>query len=384
MRRLLKPSLDWLLVFLPVTLAVEVLAPRQHILLFFSAAAAIVPLAGWLGRATEHLAERAGAGVGALLNATFGNAAELIIGLLALHKGLRGVVKASLTGSIIGNVLLVLGAAALAGGLRFHHQRFNRSGARSQATMLILAAIALIMPAAYHHLNGLKGRPLEGRMSLAISIVLLAVYACSLVFSLRTHKQLFDGGATSGEGEEKKGEKGKARGGALAPLPPASPTSPTPPAWSLGRSLGVLAGSTALVAWMSEILVGAVGETAKELGMTELFIGVFVVAIVGNAAEHSTAILMARANKMEIALGIAVGSSVQIALLVAPVLVIASYFLGSAPMDLVFTPAEVLSVGLSVILAAQIAGDGESNWLEGVQLLAVYVILAIVFFFIPG
>ncbi len=156
------------------------------------------------------------------------------------------------------------------------------------------------------------------------------------------------------------------------------------PAWSLGRALGVLAGSTALVAWMSEILVGAVGETAKELGMTELFIGVFVVAIVGNAAEHSTAVLMARANKMEIALGIAVGSSVQIALLVAPVLVIASYFLGPAPMDLVFTPAEVLSVGLSVVLAAQIAGDGESNWLEGVQLLAVYVILAIVFFFIPG
>jgi len=379
MRRLLKPSLDWLLVFLPVTLAVEVLAPRQHILLFFSAAVAIIPLAGWLGRATEHLAERAGAGVGALLNATFGNAAELIIGLLALHKGLRGVVKASLTGSIIGNVLLVLGAAALAGGLRFHHQRFNRSGARSQATMLILAAIALIMPAAYHHLNGLRGRPLEGRMSLAISIVLLIVYACSLVFSLRTHKQLFDGGATSGEREEGKGEKGKGHG-ALAPTPLTSPT----PAWSLGRSLGVLAGSTALVAWMSEILVGAVGETAKELGMTELFIGVFVVAIVGNAAEHSTAILMARANKMEIALGIAVGSSVQIALLVAPVLVIASYFLGPAPMDLVFTPAEVLSVGLSVVLAAQIAGDGESNWLEGVQLLAVYVILAIVFFFIPG
>jgi Ca2+:H+ antiporter len=371
MRRFLKPSLDWLLVFVPVTLAVEHFAPGQHILIFFSAAAAIIPLAGWLGRATEHLAERAGAGVGALLNATFGNAAELIIGLLALHHGLRGVVKASLTGSIIGNVLLVLGAAALAGGLRFHHQRFNRSGARSQATMLILAAIALIMPAAYDHLVGLRGRSLEGRLSLGISIVLLAVYACSLVFSLRTHKQLFDGGGTSGEEEEGKHE-GKAHGeGAL-------------PVWSVGRSLAVLAGSTALVAWMSEVLVGAVGETAKELGMTELFIGVFVVAIVGNAAEHSTAVLMARSNKMELALGIAVGSSVQIALLVAPVLVIASYFLGPAPMDLVFTPAEVISVGLSVLLASQIAGDGESNWLEGVQLLAVYVILAIVFFFIPG
>jgi len=208
-------------------------------------------------------------------------------------------------------------------------------------------------------------------MSLDISMVLLAVYALSLVFSLRTHKQLFDGGS-AGEGEEGEGERGKAHAAAAEP------------AWSVGRSLGVLAGSTALVAWMSEVLVGAVGETAKELGMTELFIGVFVVAIVGNAAEHSTAILMARANKMEIALGIAVGSSVQIALLIAPVLVIASYFVGPAPIDLVFTPAEVLSVGLSVILASQIAGDGESNWLEGVQLLAVYVILAIVFFFIPG
>jgi Ca2+:H+ antiporter len=368
MRRRLKPSLDWLLVFLPVAVAVDVLAPQQHVVVFFSAAAAIVPLAGWLGRATERLAERAGAGVGALLNATFGNAAELIIGLMALRHGLRGVVKASLTGSILGNVLLVLGAAALAGGLRFHHQRFNRAGARSQATMLILAAIALIMPAAYHHLTGLRGRALEGKMSLALSIVLLIVYALSLVFSLRTHKQLFDGETSSGE--EPKGAK--------------KASEPAAPSWSLGRSLAVLAGSTALVAWMSEILVGAVGETAKSLGMTELFIGLFVVAIVGNAAEHSTAVLMARANKMELALGIAVGSSVQIALLVAPVLVIASYFLGPAPMDLVFTPAEVLSVGLAVVLASQIAGDGESNWLEGVQLLAVYLILAIVFFFIPG
>jgi Ca2+:H+ antiporter len=371
MRRLLRPSLDWLLVFVPVALALKYLAPQWHIAVFFSAAVAIIPLAGWLGRATEQLAERAGAGVGGLLNATFGNAAELIIGLMALSRGLRGVVKASLTGSILGNVLLVLGAAALAGGLRFHHQRFNRSGARSQATMLILAAIALIMPAAYDHLVDFRGRRLEGRMSLAISIVLLVVYICSLVFSLRTHKQLFDGKAAAEDEEDEKDQKGRSH-------------EREGPAWSLGRSLGVLAGSTALVAWMSEVLVGAVGETAKELGMTELFIGVFVVAIVGNAAEHSTAVLMARANKMELALGIAVGSSVQIALLVAPVLVIASYFLGPAPMDLVFTPAEVLSVGLAVVLASQIAGDGESNWLEGVQLLAVYVILAIVFFFIPG
>ncbi|HZF09936.1 MAG TPA: calcium/proton exchanger [Thermoanaerobaculia bacterium] len=368
MRRFLRPSLDWLLVFVPVALALESLAPQYHIAVFFCAAAGIIPLAGWLGRATEHLAERAGAGVGALLNATFGNAAELIIGLVALKKGLRGVVKASLTGSILGNVLLVLGAAALAGGLRFHHQRFNRAGARSQSTMLILAAIALTMPAAYHHVAGLRGRPLEGSLSLAISIVLLAVYACSLVFSLRTHKQLFDGGSAPAEEE---GEK---------PAHEAAAAS----SWSLGRSLGVLAGSTALVAWMSEVLVGAVGETASELGMTELFIGVFVVAIVGNAAEHSTAVMAARANKMELALGIAVGSSVQIALLVAPVLVIASHFIGPAPMDLVFSPSEVISVGFSVLLASQIAGDGESNWLEGVQLLAVYAILAIVFYFIPA
>jgi len=369
MRRLLRPSLDWLLVFVPVALALEYLAPRYHIAVFFCAAAGIIPLAGWLGRATEHLAERAGAGVGALLNATFGNAAELIIGLVALKKGLRGVVKASLTGSILGNILLVLGAAALAGGLRFHHQRFNRAGARSQSTMLILAAIALTMPAAFHHVTGRRGLPLEGPLSLAISIVLLLVYACSLLFSLRTHKQLFDGGsAAAGEDEREK--------------PAHAAEAET--SWSLGLALGVLAGSTALVAWMSEVLVGAVGETASELGMTELFIGVFVVAIVGNAAEHSTAVMAARANKMELALGIAVGSSVQIALLIAPVLVIASHFIGPAPLDLVFTPSEVISVGLSVLLAAQIAGDGESNWLEGVQLLAVYAILAIVFYFIPA
>jgi Ca2+:H+ antiporter len=363
MRRFLRPSLDWLLLFLPVALAGHYLAPGAHLLVFFSAGLAIIPLAGWLGKATEQLAERAGAAVGGLLNATFGNAAELIIGIMALRQGLRGVVKASLTGSILGNILLVLGASALAGGLRYENQRFNRAGARSQATMLILAAIALIMPAAFHHLVGPKGWLLEGRLSIGISIVLLLTYAASLLFSLRTHKQLFDGTAEASEEE---------------PRPHAGPS------WSLGRALGVLAGATALVAWMSEVLVGAVTETAKDLGMTELFIGVVVVAIVGNAAEHSTAVLMARANRMELALGIAVGSSVQVALLVAPVLVLLSHVMGPAPLDLAFSPAEVLSVGLAVILASQIAGDGETNWLEGVQLLAVYVILAIVFYFLPA
>jgi Ca2+:H+ antiporter len=364
----LRPSLNWLLVFVPVALILEIVAPGQHVLVFFSAAAGIVPLAGWLGRATEQLAERAGQGVGGLLNATFGNAAELIIGIMALRHGLTGVVQASLTGSILGNILLVLGAAALAGGMRFEHQRFNRAGARSQATMLILAAIALIMPAAFHHLAGRRGVRLEGRLSIGIALVLLATYALSLVFSLRTHKQLFDG-------EEQRHPQ---------PDPHASSGQEQEPAWSTGRAVGVLAGATALVAWMSEVLVGAVGETAKDLGMSELFIGIVVVAIVGNAAEHSTAVLVARAGKMDLALGIALGSSVQIALLVAPVLVILSRFVGPQPMDLVFTPAEVLSVGLAVILAAQIAGDGESNWLEGVQLLAVYLILGIVFYFIPA
>ncbi|MCS7026401.1 MAG: calcium/proton exchanger [Bryobacteraceae bacterium] len=359
MKNLLKPSLNWLLVFVPLAGWLEHSSPGAHAAIFLTACLGIIPLAGWLGHATEHLAARAGEAVGGLLNATFGNAAELIIALIALRKGLYGVVKASLTGSIVGNVLLVLGAACLAGGVKFSVLRFNAAGARSQASLLMLSAIALIMPAAFHYLGGAQALEKEAGLSLEIAIVLLVTYLASLLFTLRTHKSFFQSAAEIEEVD----------------------TAHEP--WGIKKSLLVLMVSTALVAWMSEVLVGSVEQAAHSFGMTSVFVGVIVVAIVGNAAEHSTAILVAMKNRMDLALGIAIGSSIQIALFVAPLLVIASYFVGPRPMDLVFTPAEVVAVVLSVAVTAQIAGDGESHWLEGVLLLAVYLILGIVFYFLP-
>lgn len=355
-----KPSMSWLLVFLPVVLALELSHAQSPVAVFVCSCLAIVPLAGWLGKATEHLAERTGEGVGGLLNATFGNAAELIIALVALQKGYYGIVKASLTGSILGNILLVLGASCLAGGLKHKDLRFNAAGARMMSGMLSLAAIALVMPASFHYLVHPIAR-VENDLSLEISVVLLICYALSLVFSLHTHKQLFVGTAAEAAKVEDAGHE----------------------RWPLGKSLGVLGASTALIAWVSEILVGSISEAARSFGMTSVFVGVIVVAIIGNAAEHSTAVLMARKNRMDLALGIAIGSSIQVALFVAPLLVFASYWLGPTPMDLVFTPAEVIAIVLAVAITGQIASDGESNWLEGVQLLAVYLILALIFFSLP-
>ena len=347
----------WLLVFVPAAIGLELLRPDAHAAIFVVACLAVIPLAGWMGNATEELARHTGDGVGGLLNATFGNAAELIIAVVALQKGLYPVVKASITGSILGNILLVLGAAMLAGGVRHKVQRFNITAARAQSTLLTLAAIALVMPAAFHHLAGPGAVELEHGVSLIISGVLLVAYALHLVFSLGTHKQLFEGGGAGEEPEEKP--------------------------WTVRKCLLVLGGATAAIAWVSEILVGSVQEAAATFGMTSVFIGVVVVAIAGNAAEHSTAVMAAMKNRMELSLGIAIGSSLQIALFVAPVLVILSRFVGPHPMDLVFTPAEVLSVFVAVLIAGQICADGESNWLEGAQLLAVYVILGVVFYFLP-
>jgi Ca2+:H+ antiporter len=357
--------LNWLLIFVPVTVALELLSPDSHTLIFLSACASIVPLAGWLGHATEHLAEHTGEGVGGLLNATFGNAAELIIALAALQKGLYDVVKASLTGSIIGNLLLVTGASFVAGGWKFKEQRFNAQAASSQASLLTLAAISMIMPAAFHHVGGPTIRAREAGLSLEIALVLVVVYVLHLIFSLRTHKQLFAGDSD----EDGTGETEAAHAGEQP--------------WSIKKSVAVLAGATALVAWMSEILVGSVEHAAHAFGMTSIFVGVIVVAIVGNAAEHSTAILVATKNRMDLALSIAIGSSIQIALFVAPVLVFASYLLGPRPMDLVFTPAEVLAVVVTVWITGQVVQDGISNWIEGAQMLAVYTILGLVFYFLP-
>lgn len=359
MPRWWKPSLDWLLIFIPVSIVLDFVRPDAHTWIFFSAALAVIPLAGWLGKATEHLADRVGEGIGGLLNATFGNAAELIIGILALQKGLYTVVKASITGSIIGNLLLVLGASFLAGGLKEKRQCFNATAARSQSSSLFLAAIAMVLPAVYYHLAGTDGQTKLADLSTEFGIVLLITYALSLVFSLYTHKQLF--GGAEGEPEEVD-EKNT---------------------WSLKKSVLILAVATIAIACVSEILVGSVEAAATSLGMTRIFIGVIIVAIIGNAAEHTTAILMARQNRLDLTIGIAVGSSLQVAMFVAPVLLLLSHVIGPHPMNLVFSPAEVLGVVMACLVVSQVTGDGESNWLEGAQLLAVYVLLGLVFFFLP-
>ena len=361
-KQLLKPSLNWLLVCVPITIGLHYFGGESATAIFVFACISVIPLAGWMGKATEHLAEKTNEGIGGLLNATFGNAAELIIAIVALNRGMTTIVKASLTGSIIGNILLVLGAAFVTGGFRRDHQKFNASGARIQATLLTLAAIGLIGPAAFHHTAGPAGFSNEDKLSLCIAIVLLVAYACGLFFSLKTHKHLFSGhseqAVKTGDGDHGQ-------------------------AWTLGKSLAVLGLATALVAWISEILVGSVEHAAETLGMNSIFVGVIVVAVIGNAAEHSTAVLMAIKNRMDLAIGIAIGSSIQVALFVAPVLVLLSYVIGPGPMDLVFSLPEVIAVALAVAVTGQIAGDGESNWLEGILLLAVYTILGIVFYFLP-
>ena len=353
--------LNLLLIFVPIAIALEYVVHARAEWIFVTSCLAIIPLAGLMGKATEHLAEHVGEGIGGLLNATFGNAAELIIAIMALRAGLYDVVKASLTGSIIGNILLVFGLSALVGGARFSIQRFNKTAANLGTTMLTLAAIGLVVPAIFHFV--VAGGPVaaEQDLSLEISIILMITYALGLVFTLRTHKHLFAGGHGE-EADEAIGTKG----------------------WSTGKSLLVLLIATAFVALLSEFLVGAVEATAKSFGMTEVFVGVILVAIIGNAAEHSTAVLMAIKNKMDIAINIAVGSSIQIALFVAPVMVFLSYVIGPQPMDLIFTNFEVLAITLSVAIMALISQDGESNWMEGVQLLAVYAILGIAFYFLPA
>jgi Ca2+:H+ antiporter len=345
-----------LLACAPAAIALALLAPDQHNAIFFTSGLALVPLAGAIGHATEELAGHLGGGIGGLLNATFGNAAELIIGAFALREGLFDLVKASITGSIIGNVLLVFGAAALAGGLRHPVQRFNRTAAGLGTTMLLLSAIGLTVPAVFHMLaRGVPNSP-ELKLDTEIAAVLILTYGASLVFMFRTHRQLYgppveDSGARKG---------------------------------NLRRPVLLLLGATAAVSVMSELLVSTVTEAAQALGMSQLFVGVVVVALVGNAAEHYSAVTLAARNQMDAAIGIAVGSSTQIALFVAPVLVFLSYAIAPAPMDLLFTVFELVAVGIAVLSIAFIAHDGETHWMEGVQLLAVYAILALGFYFLPA
>ena len=350
--------MKWLLAFVPVAILIHYVVPDRHLLVFAASGLAIVPLAGWMGRATEHLAERFGEGIGGLLNATFGNAAELIIAVAALRAGLHDVVKASLAGSIIGNVLLVLGASMLAGGIGRPEQHYNAAGSRSQATMLTLAVIAFIVPAALRATSGVAAGSV-GVLSVLVSVTLLVTYALNLVFSLGTHRALF-------AGEEHR------------------PAEPHEGGWSVKRAALVLAGATAGVAWMSEILVGAIDPAAKELGLNDVFVGVFVVAILSCAAELFAAVTAARKDRMSLSLSIAMGASVQVALFVGPLLVLLSYGMGPRPMDLAFSGGLVLSILLSALITGQVSADGRSDWLRGVQLLVVYVMLGLAFFFAPG
>ena len=350
---------------IPVAIGLE-LAHASAALIFFAAALGVIPTAALMGRATEEVASKSGPGIGGLLNVTFGNAPELIIALLALNAGLQEVVKASLIGSILGNVLLVLGAAMVAGGLTGGRkkQSFDRTAAGIQSLMLLLAVAALVMPAVFELVEG-KGLPgvnqelvsygsTVEQLSLAVAVVLIVTYALGLLFSLRTHRDLFNPDFVDSEDSW---------------------------GWSVRRSVIALAIAGAAVGLMSEILVGSIEDASASVGLSPFFIGVIVVAIVGNASEHWVAVLVAMKDKMDLSVNIAIGSSVQIALFVAPILVLVSFVLGPAPMPLVFNGFEIAGVILAVMVAHQVTNEGKSTWFEGVQLLALYVILGLTFFF---
>ena len=352
---------NWLmgmLVFAPIALVLEHVMHVEGIMIFITSAAAIIPLAALMGRATEQLAERLGEGIGGLLNATFGNAAELIIAIIALRAGYYDLVKASIAGSIIGNILLVFGAGALYGGLKFESQRYNPTAAALGATMLLLSAVGLVVPTMFHAIAEGVGPAPERTLSLEIAVVLFLTYLASLVFALRTHRHLYVSGVHEHDAAAEQHGSTKS-------------------------ALLLLLGATAGVTLMSELLVGAVESAGEAFRMNEVFMGVIVVAVIGNAAEHSTAIIMAGKNRMDAAINIAVGSSIQIALFVAPLLVFLSYVMGPQPLDLVFSNFEVLAVAVAVLIMAQISHDGESHWMEGVQLLATYVIIGLAFYFLP-
>jgi Ca2+:H+ antiporter len=343
-----------LLLAVPVSIVLEYLFHAPAVWIFLTACLGVLPLAGYMGEATEHLAHRTGPTIGGLLNATFGNAAELIIALVALRAGLVELVKASITGSILGNLLLIMGLAIIAGGLNRSELRFNRTNAGMSSGMLALAVVALVFPALYHAVHPeAAARAAELHMSEAVALILILTYGCSLLFTLRTHRRLFGAEAHPLEG----------------------------PVWSVGKALLILAGATVGVAIESELLVHAATETTEALGLSPVFLGLIVIPIIGNAAEHAAAVVLSRKGQIDLGIQIALGSSTQIALLVAPVLVFAGALMGQG-MNLVFRPFEVLALGMATVVTAIITLDGESHWFEGVQLLAVYLMVAVGAYFL--
>jgi Ca2+:H+ antiporter len=350
-------------VFIPAAIVLD-LADAGPVVVFGAAALAVIPCAAVMGEATEAIAARTGPGIGGLLNVTFGNAPELIIAFFALNEGLQEVVKASIVGSIIGNILLVMGAAMFIGGLPRDKQTFSRTAAHAQSAMLMLALVALVFPAIFQLIHG-GGLPQVGvdevdfgsdleKLSFGVAIVLLISYVAGLIFSLKTHRAVFN---PYGEHDEETHH------------------------WPVRRAALYLALAAVAVGVMSEILVGSITEASEDIGLSQFFVGVFVVAIVGNAAEHWVAVLVAAKDKMDLAVNIAIGSSAQIALFVAPLLVLTSFVVGDHPMALVFNGYELGALLFAVLIANLVTQDGESNWFEGVQLLALYAVLGLVFYF---
>jgi Ca2+:H+ antiporter len=346
----------WLLVFVPIVLAVELLTPSAHTALFVLAVLAIVPLAALLSHATESVAEKTGDAVGGLLNATLGNLTELIIAIAALYAGQYMLVKASIAGVIVANSLFMLGASFLLGGLRYRTQEYNRSGGRLHASLLLMATVALLTPAAVANLDLAQGAAVTQKLSTGLAILLIAAYALSLLFSLKTHKDLF-----AGEGHTEKDAE----------------TLP------VGVAVSTLIVVTVLVALVSHIFVGSVQEAGETLGMSPAFVGFIVVALVGGAAEMAVAFSAARKNRLDMSVGIALGSASQIALFVAPVLVLLSYIIGPKPMDLQFWPGAVVMVMIAAVTACLVTNSGRSTWFVGVLLLFIYAIFAMTLYVVP-
>jgi Ca2+:H+ antiporter len=351
--------MNWLFIFVPLAAVLERVRPEEHTWIFFTACIAIIPVARLIVEATEHLSTYTGEAVGGLLNATFGNAPELIIAMVALRAGLFEMVQASIIGAILANLLLALGIAFLLGGLRYHDQQYNPASTRLYSTMMLIAVVSLTVPSAFNHFFSPDTMVREEQLlNLGIAVVLLVTYGLYLLFMLKTHPDVF----TAADDEVEHHDAA---------------------AWSPPRAVTSLLVASLLAAWMSEILVGAAEGTGKALGMSQTFIGIIFLAIVGGAAESGSAVAMARKNRLNLSVGIALGSCIQIALFVAPVLVLASYALAPRPLELSFGRAELGSMFLAVLIGAMVSGDGRSNWYKGVQLITVYVIIAFLFYFMP-
>ncbi len=362
-----------LLIFVPISILGHYLE-WGSLTIFITACLAVLPLAAWMGTATEEIAIVVGPTLGGLLNATFGNATELIIGLVALRAGFVEVVKASITGSIMGNLLLVMGLSMLLGGLRFKEQTFQPVLARLNASSMNLAVIAILLPTAVNYTSiGISDSAMQ-QLSGAVAIVLILVYGLTLLFSMKTHSYLCQAGEVDVDLESATEASPDAEGDLAK-----SESHHQPNLWLW---VGILLAATVTVAVESELLVGELEMATQQLGLTELFTGVIVVPIIGNAAEHATAVTVAIKNKMDLSVSVAVGSSLQIALFVAPVLVLAGWLIGQ-PMNLNFNPFELVAVAVSVLIANSISGDGQSNWLEGTLLLATYVVIGLAFYFHP-